>query len=202
MAGSMHELTPWNRRPVMIPPDSRHAWMRLAMWEMWMGAIVFAFAGFGAMLIATAPNRLIVVQDYGNCFAPHAVVHPCLRDESGAAARGVVYRTGALYALFSGLAGSLMLLVAAWLLWELWSAVAPKPITDDFLKLLHDSFARNWRDPRTWPWARLGWAYGFTLLGAALMAGSVALAWNLAAPRSIRTPVIHVETSESFRVGS
>ena len=38
----------------------------------------------------------------------------------------------------------------------------PKPITDDFLKLLNDSFGRNWRDPRTWPWTRMLWAYGFT----------------------------------------
>ncbi len=48
---------------------------------------------------------------------------------------------------------------AAWFLWELWTAAEPKPVTDDFLKLLHESFARNWRDPRTWPWSRMLWAY-------------------------------------------
>ena len=62
--------------------------------------------------------------------------------------------------------GLLLVGVAAWLLWELWSAVAPKPITDDFLKLLDESFGRDWRRPRTWPWARMMWAYGFTLVGA------------------------------------
>jgi hypothetical protein len=56
----------------------------------------------------------------------------------------------------------LLIAVAAWLLWELWNAVAPKPITDDFLKLLDDSFGRDWRKPRTWPWTRTVWAYGFT----------------------------------------
>src|SRR5204862_462868 len=49
--------------------------------------------------------------------------------------------------------------------------VAPRPITDDFLKLLDDSFGRDWRSPRTWPWARIGWAYGFTLVGAAMTIG-------------------------------
>jgi|SRR6266511_1151850 len=61
--------------------------------------------------------------------------------------------------------GWLLLLFAAWLVWELWSAVAPKPITDDFLKLLDDSFAHDWRNSRSWPWARVRWAYGFTLVG-------------------------------------
>ena len=64
--------------------------------------------------------------------------------------------------LFNVWCGLLLIAVAAWLVWELWSAAAPKPITDDFLKLLEDSFARDWRKPRTWPWARVGWAYGFT----------------------------------------
>jgi len=31
----------------------------------------------------------------------------------------------------------------------------PKPITDDFLKLLEYSLARDWRKPGTWPWARV-----------------------------------------------
>ena len=140
-------------------------------------------------------------QDYGNCYAPNAVLHPCVRGESGAVSQGVVYRTGALYALFSGLAGSLMFVLAAWFLWELWSAAAPKPITDDFLKLLHDSFARNWRDPRTWPWSRLAWAYGFTSLGAAMSAGAVVLLWSLLEPsQKARPPVTHVGTSQVFRL--
>ena len=90
---------------------------------------------------------------------------------------------------------------AAWLLWELWSAVAPKPITDDFLKLLDDSFGRRWRDPRTWPWTRLGWAYGFTALGATvalfvvLLFSSVVSSSRFAAKRTPR-----VETSQHFRL--
>ena len=72
------------------------------------------------------------------------------------------------------LCGLLSLLVAAWFVWELWSAVAPKPITDDFLRLLSDSFARNWRDPRTWPWSRMLWAYGFTFVGVLLAASTAA----------------------------
>jgi len=35
--------------------------------------------------------------------------------------------------------------VGVWLVWDLWSATAPTPITDDFLKLLEDSFARDWQ---------------------------------------------------------
>ena len=84
------------------------------------------------------------------------VVQPCER---------VAYRAGALNVAFNLWCGVLLIAVAAWLLWELWNAVAPKPITDDFLKLLDDSFGRDWRSPRTWPWARMVWAYGFTLVG-------------------------------------
>jgi hypothetical protein len=202
MAGSLHELTPWNRRQQAIPPDTPQAWARLAIWQLWMGALLCAIVGFGTMLVVTAPDRLIVVQDYGNCFAPSPTVHPCRRDAAGTVSQGVVYRTGALYALFSVLAGVLMFVLAAWLLWELWIAAAPKPITDDFLKLLHDSFSRSWRDPRTWPWSRLGWAFGFTSLGAALTAGAAALVWALLPPsQGSRPPTVRVETSQTFRTG-
>ena len=95
-----------------------------------------------------------------------------------------------------------MFVLAVWFLWELWSAAAPKPITDDFLKLLHDSFARKWRDPRTWPWARLAWAYGFTALGATATAGAAVLFWSLLAPSQRAKPaVVHIETSQSFKSG-
>ena len=67
--------------------------------------------------------------------------------------------------------GWLLMLFAAWLVWELWSAVAPKPIADEFLRLLDYSFGSDWRNPRTWPWARLLWAYGFTLVGVAFAMG-------------------------------
>ena len=97
--------------------------------------------------------------------------------------------------------GLLLMAVAAWLLWELWSAVAPKPITDDFLKLLDDSFGRDWRNPRTWPWARMVWAYGFTLVG---VTAAVCIGLLISAVISSRTPAkaptVHVETSQSFRL--
>ena len=201
-AGSMHEITPWNRRGLTFPPDSRQALLRLAVWQLWIGALLCGILGFGTLLIVTAPNRVITVQAYAGCHSSQTFVLPCQRAGSGAATQGGVVRTGGLYALFSVLAGVLMFLLAAWFLWELWSAAAPKPITDDFLKLLHDSFARRWRDPRTWPWARMGWAYGFTLLGATLTAGSALLFWTLLPPsQRSRPPVVRVETSQVFRLG-
>jgi hypothetical protein len=199
-----HEMTPWNRRPLAIPPDSRQGWLRLAVWQLWMGAVLCGIIGFGSLLIVTAPNRLITVYVDGNCHAPSPpspVVRPCEPAESGAVS-DVTIRTGGLYAVFSVLAGVLMFVLATWFLWELWSAAAPKPITDDFLKLLHDSFARNWRDPRTWPWSRLAWAYGFTTLGAVATAGAAVLFWSLLEP-SVRAkpPVASVGTSQVFRLG-
>jgi hypothetical protein len=90
--------------------------------------------------------------------------------------------------------------VVAWLVWDLWSAAAPRPITDDFLKLLEDSFARDWRKPRTWPWTRLAWAYGFALLGVTAGAGmSLAVSAFSTSPPG-RAPSVLVETSEQFRV--
>jgi hypothetical protein len=89
--------------------------------------------------------------------------------------------------------------VAAWMAWDLWSAAAPRPITDDFLKLLDDSFARDWRKPRTWPWARLAWAYGFALAGVASTVGMSLLISALSASPPTRAPTVLVETSEQFR---
>ena len=97
--------------------------------------------------------------------------------------------------------GLLLIAVAAWLLWELWSAAAPKPITDDFLKLLHDSFGADWRRPRSWPWARMGWAYGFTLVGAISALGMALLVSTaISSLRPAKAPTVHVETSHSFRL--
>jgi hypothetical protein len=89
--------------------------------------------------------------------------------------------------------------VAVWLLWELWSAITPKPITDDFLKMLDDSFGRSWRRPRSWPWARLGWAYGFALVGA-LSAFSLGFVVSkaIASSRPPHAPTLRVETFERF----
>lgn len=77
-------------------------------------------------------------------------------------------RGGPLSVLFNTWCGLILIAGGCWLLWELWVAVAPKPITDEFLKLLDDSFGRNWRDPRRWPWWRLAWAYGVATVGALL----------------------------------
>src|ERR1043166_8044059 len=151
------ELSPWKRRALAIPPDSVRAWISLATWEIWMGTLVCGALGFGTPLIVSAPDAIVTVMDFTDCYAA-PVVQPCER---------VAYRPGVLNMAFNVWCGVLLVAVAAWLLWELWSAVAPKPITDDFLKLLDDSFGRNWRRPRTWPWERMAWAYGFTLIGAA-----------------------------------
>ena len=83
---------------------------------------------------------------------------------------------------------------------ELWSAVEPKPITDDFLKLLNASFGRNWRDPRTWPWSRMLWAFGFPLVGATLTAAISLTFWTLVSTsHSSKPPAANVETSQRFR---
>jgi hypothetical protein len=167
------------------------AWMRLAAWECWMGMLVCGALGFGTRLIATAPENIVTVFDFTNCYAAPPIVQPCER---------VAYRAGMLNVVLNVWCGLLLVTVAAWLLWELWSAVAPKPITDDFLTLLDDSFGRDWRRPRTWPWARLGWAYGFTLVGA-VSAACIALLIStlIGSARPARAPTNRVETSQRFR---
>jgi hypothetical protein len=148
-------MSPWKRQPLTIPPDSWRAWIQLAAWEIWMGVILSGALTFGIRLIVTAPQSMVTVYAFTNCDA--AVVQTCER---------TAYRAGQLNVLFSVWCGLLLVSVAPWLLWELWSAVAPKPVTDDFLKLLDESFGTNWRSLRTWPWSRIGWAYGFTFVGA------------------------------------
>ena len=180
------EMSPWKRRALTIPPDSMQDWIRLAAWEFWMGILVCGALGFGTRLIATAPNHIVTVLDFTNCYvAP--IDQPCER---------VAFRGGILNVVLNAWCGLLLVGVAAWLLWELWSAVAPKPITDDFLKLLDESFGRDWRRPRTWPWARMMWAYGFTLVGASLAGLLVS---TVISSRPAKTPTVHVETSEGFR---
>ena len=191
-SGVMNEITPWRRRSLTIPPDSWRAWVHLAVWEAWIGMLLFALLAFGVSLILTTPDRIVVFEDLSGCYAPPPVALPCER---------IVYRTGALNAAFTALGGMLALLAAAWLIWELWSAVAPRPITDDFLKLLNYSFARNWRDPRTWPWSRMLWAYGFTLVGLLLAASMALLIWTASSfTRELKAPIVNVETSQDFRV--
>jgi hypothetical protein len=186
------ELSPWKRQQLTIPPDSFRAWVRLGGWEFWMGMLVYGALHFGTHLIVTAPDSIVTVFDFTNCYAaPPVVVQPCER---------VAYRAGVLNVAFNFWCGLLLIGFAAWLLWELWSAVAPKPITDDFLKLLDDSFGRNWRRPRSWPWSRLAWAYGFTLVGAtsAFCMGLLLFA-AISSSRLAKAPAGHVETSQRFR---
>jgi hypothetical protein len=193
MAGvTLPDMRPWGRQALTIPPNSRNAWIHLAIWELWMGMIVCVALGLGVALIATAPNRIVAVADLTNCYAAPPVALPCER---------MVSRGGALDAAFTSLCGLMLIGVALWFLWELWSAVEPKPITDDFLRLLNDSFGRDWRNPLKWPWARLAWAYGFTLVGVTFTASLGLMIWTLAiSADSLKTPTIKIETSQSFRL--
>jgi len=185
------EMSAWNRRGLTIPPTSWPTWVRLAVWEFWMGMLICGAVAFGVQQIRSAPDHIVTFNDFTTCSAAAQAAGPCER----------VYRTGGLNALFSIMTGVLGLVVAAWLLWELWLAVKPRPIADDFLKLLHDSFARNWRNPLTWPWARLAWAYGFALLGATSLAAATALVWSIASASPTAKPTrVEVHTSESFKV--
>jgi hypothetical protein len=190
MAGVlMPEVSPWKRRALTIPPDSRQAWMHLAIWELWMGIVLGAVIGGGILFVRMAPGRLVTVTDLSRCYAA-PVNLPCER---------ILYRGGLIDAAFTGLCGVMLLLVGAWLLWELWGAVEPKPITDDFLKLLNDSFGRNWRNPLTWPWARLAWAYGFTAVGATLLVVAALVTWSAFDEFPPRKPtVVRVDTSQTF----
>lgn len=185
------DMSPWRRRTLTIPPDCWQGWVRLAVWELWTGALLCGAAFFGVRLIVTAPDSIVTVFDLSRCYAVPPATLPCER---------IAYRAGELNAALNVWCGVLLMTVAGWLLCELWSAAAPKPVTDDFLKLLEDSFARDWRRPKTWPWARLAWAYGFTVAGAAL-AVSAALVASAVIASTARTnaPAAHVETSQSFR---
>ena len=164
------EMSVWSRRWLTIPPNRWQTWLRLAVWECWMGMIICGAVLFGIQQIRSAPDRIVTFNDFTTCTAADHV-GPCEK----------VYRTGGLNALFSVMIGVLLFTVAAWLLWELWLAVKPRPIADDFLKLLHHSFARDWRNPLTWPWARLAWAYGFALLGALALSAVVVVLYSFRA---------------------
>ena len=159
-----------------------------------MGMLVYGALSFATQLIVTAPDSIVTVFDFTNCYAAPPIVLPCER---------VAYQRRRAERRVQPVVRLLLIAVAAWLLWELWNAVAPKPITDDFLKLLDDSFGRDWRSPRTWPWARVVWAYGFTLAGVA-SAPLHRCCWS---PRCCRRrchdaakpPSVHVETSQRLR---
>jgi hypothetical protein len=158
-----------------------------------MGMLLCLTFGLGVLLVITSPKRIVAVSDLTNCYAPPPVALPCER---------ILYRGGALDAAFTALCGLMLIGVAVWFLWELWSAAEPKPITDDFLRLLNDSFGSTWRNPLKWPWARVLWAYGFTIVGATLTAGVALMVWTLiAAPQSAKAPTIKIETSQSYHLG-
>jgi len=188
---TLPDMRPWGRRPLTIPPHSTSAWVQLAVYEIWIGTLVCVFLGLGVSLITSSPHHIVTVSDLSNCYGPPPVALPCER---------IVYRGGALDAAFTALCGLMLIGVAAWFLVELWTAVEPRPITDDFLRLLNDSFGSNWRNPLKWPWARMLWAYGFTIVGAMLTiaVGMTISTFLASAPR---TPTAKIETSQSYRLG-
>jgi hypothetical protein len=186
-------MRPWGRRPLTVPPNSTNAWIQLAVWELWMGMLICIVAGLGIQLIVTAPSHIVKVSDLSACYAPPPVVVPCER---------ILYRGGALDAAFTAMCGLMLFGVALWLLWELWSAVEPRPITDDFLRLLNESFGSSWRNPLKWPWARMAWAYGFTIAGMTITAGAVVMFWTMVtAAHAAKAPTVKIETSQSFTIG-
>jgi hypothetical protein len=193
MAGvTLPDMRPWGRRPLTIPPDSRSAWIQLAMWELWIGGLVAMTVGFGALFITASPARIVTRLDLSACYGPPPVPIPCGH---------TIYLGGVLDAAFTAMIGLLLVGVGIWLLWELWLAVEPRPLTDEFLRLLNDSFGRSWRNPLKWPWTRVGYAYGFAALGAALTLVVAVTIWNAAAQSvRVKTHPIRVVTSEGFRL--
>lgn len=157
-------MNAWRRRTIVIPPETPDEWVRLVAWELWMGMTIFLLIVVGLWLISSAPDRIVPVRDLSPCWADPPAPPPCAR---------TLYR-GGMNLMFSGFTGAVMWLVAAWLLWHVWSVAEPQPIDDDFLRLLNDSFRRDWKNPLTWPWSRFLWAYGFTFVGSALTAGVAA----------------------------
>ena len=184
-----YEVNPWwRRRSIVIPPETPEEWLRLAAWQMWMGGMLLVLLYFGMYMIATSPDRVITVTDLSRCYGAPPIPIPCDR----------VYHGGILNVAFSAFSGFIMITVAAWFLWELWSVAEPRPIADDFLRMLNESFGRDWRNPLTWPWTRVLWAYGFTAVGAALTTVVVVTLWSLIVQdRKPLTP--SVGTSQSFR---
>ena len=185
------DMRPWGRHSLTIPPDSRTAWMQLAIWELWMGGLVAITGGFGVLFIVVSPTRIMTRVDLSACYQIPPSRLPCAQ---------IVYIGGALDAAFTALCGLMLVATAAWFLWELWSAVEPKPITDEFLRLLNDSFGRDWRNPLKWPWGRVMYAYGFTAAGAILTVAIAVTLWTALATSTPphRTP--RVDTSQGFRL--
>ena len=164
MRRDANELHPsWQKRTIVVPPETRDEWVRLVTWELWMGLNLFFFVAIGITLLTISPDR------------------------------------GVLIVAFSVAGGVMLLALAVWVLWSLWSAAAPAPIADDFLRLLKESFGYDWRDPMTWPWSRFSWAYGFTTLGVTIgLLLTMALSASMRSLPSPRTPATQVETLQVF----
>jgi hypothetical protein len=162
----------WRKRTIVIPPETPDEWVRLIAWQLWMGMTIFLLIVVGLWLMSSASDRIVPVQDLSPCWADPPAPPPCAR---------TLYR-GAMNLMFSAFTGAMMWLVAGGMIWQLWSVAEPHPIADDFLRLLQDSFGRSWRNPSTWPWARVLWAYGFTAAGAAMAAAAAFTIISLATP--------------------
>jgi len=189
---TLPDMRLWGRTALTIPPDSPSAWMRLALWELWMGGLVAMTAGFGSLFLWRSPAHIMTALDLSACYRP-PVLLPCDR---------IVYVGGALDAAFTGLCGLMLIGAACWFVVELWFAVEPKPITDDFLRLLNDSFGRSWRNPLKWPWARVFYAYGFAAVGVALtITLALSISNTAAASVQVKPHIFNVSTSEGFRLG-
>ena len=76
-------------------------------------------------------------------------------------------------------------------------AVAPTPITDDFLKLW-TMFGRDGAAADL-PWARVGWAHGFTLSAPPRPSAQRCSSPRVSSSRPAKAPTVHVETSQRFR---
>ena len=193
MTTRRNEVHPWwRKRTIIIPPETRDEWVRLVTWELWMGFILFLLVAIGTRLVVTAPERVVLLHDVSQCYAAPPVPVPCER---------TLYR-GLLNVVFSAFSGFMMLAVAAWMVWSLWNVAEPAPISDDFLRLLNDSFGFDWRNPRTWPWSRVAWAYGFTTIGIAIgIAATIGVSSALMSLPSSRRPAPEAEPLQIFRVG-
>ena len=93
------DMSPWKRRALTIPPDSTQEWIRLALWEFWMGLLVCGALAFGTRLIATAPENIVTVFDFTHCYAAPPIVQPCER---------IAYRAGMLNVVLNAWCGLLL----------------------------------------------------------------------------------------------
>ena len=102
--GTVNEITPWRRRSLVIPPDSWRAWIHLAVWEAWMGMLLFGCFAFGISLIGSSTDQIVTFVDLSRLLRAAA---------SGTAVRADHYRVGALNAAFTALGGLLSLVAAS-----------------------------------------------------------------------------------------